>query len=296
TTFLWVKPALQSFVESCMEETANPSVYLLAAQGGVIYPDEDSKILLTDYGMINYAWMNGLNGLSREKMEKDLAEYLETYIDFCLGDFETFTKQGIEVKPDYEKIKAEFKIGENSINIMLNFPMLVRLPDEDILSIESFSAKLNSNLGGMISAVEALNAPDIEPSDLVNLSFQPVIFPYDESTTIYSLTEGNKEIPISLMFAVRNDFPKNEAPKLQHIPDQTFRVGYKWETVLFADDPNNDILIFSSDSNLFPIEEDGKISVAMNTKGKFTVTFTVQDGKGGEDSQKVDIIVLDIEE
>ncbi|MBU1973985.1 MAG: hypothetical protein KKH52_01160, partial [Nanoarchaeota archaeon] len=286
-----VKPALQSFVESCMEETANPSVYLLAAQGGVIYPDEDSKILLTDFGMINYAWMNGLNGLSREKMEKDLAEYLETYIDFCLGDFETFTKQGIEVKPDYDKIKAEFKIGENSINILLNFPMTVTLPDEDILSLESFSAKLNSNLGEMISAVEALNAPEIGPADFVGMDYQSTILPFDESIMIYSLSNQNLQTPLTLIFAVREDFPINEPPQLDFISDKAYKLGDWWHEELQATDPNNDILQYSSDSDIFKVEKNGSIDVQMTTAGVTEITFKVEDGRGGEDQQKVRILV-----
>lgn len=293
-SFNWVKPSLQSVIENCMKETADPSVYLLAIQGGIIYPEEDSQILLTDYGAVNYAWLNGAKGLSKEKMEKDLAEYLETYIDFCVGSFETFTKQGIIVTPDYDKINADFKIAPTFIDIQLKFPLKVELPNGDKLEMNTFSARLGSSLGKLVETAEKLDFPDVSPDDLLELPYQPVIFPYDESVTIYSITDKDyPEAPLSFLFAVRDDFPANEPPILDFIPDKTFRVGDLWEEVLYADDPNNDLLTFSSDSPAFPVAEDGTINVNLNSVGSFTVTFTVEDGRGEKDSQEVTINVLE---
>ncbi len=287
------KPALQSFIEDCIKETADPSLYLLAIQGGIIYPDETNQILLTDYGMVNYAWINGVKGLSKEKMEVDLAEYLEEYIDFCLN-FESFTKQGILIDVDYEKVKAEFIIQDKVINILLDYPLTIILPNDDKIKMTTFSAQLRSNLGEMLKAVESLEMPDLNPNDLINLPYQSVVFPFDESVTIYSFSEEEyQEAPLSFMFAVRNDFPVNEPPVLDFIPDKTFRVGNVWEEILTADDPNNDLLIYSSDSNLFPVAEDGTIIVKLSSAGTFDLTFTVEDGRGGKDEQEVSIVVLE---
>ncbi|MEK6939784.1 MAG: hypothetical protein AABX31_03580, partial [Nanoarchaeota archaeon] len=62
--FLGVSGAVQSFVEKCIQDTIDPAIYLLAIQGGIIYPEEDNLVLLTDHGLVNYAWLNGINGLS----------------------------------------------------------------------------------------------------------------------------------------------------------------------------------------------------------------------------------------
>ncbi|MEW5896417.1 MAG: hypothetical protein AB1668_01885 [Nanoarchaeota archaeon] len=293
-SFNWVKPSLQSAVEKCIKETVDPSVYLLAIQGGIIYPQEDSQLLLTDYGAVNYAWLNGNKGLSKEKMEKDLAEYLETYIDFCVGNFDTFAKQNIIVTPNYNKINAELKISPAFIDIQLKFPLKAELPNGDKLEMDTFSVRMSSSLGKLVETADGLNLPDVKPGDLLNMPYLAVIFPYDESVTIYSITDKDyPEAPLSFMFAVRNDYPANKPPTLDFIPDKTFRVGDKWEEVLFADDVNNDLLKFSSDSLAFPVAEDGTISTDLNSAGSFTVTFTVKDGRGGEDSQEVTINVLE---
>ncbi|MBU0470897.1 MAG: hypothetical protein KKA62_00340 [Nanoarchaeota archaeon] len=290
---LGVKGQIQSYVESCMRETADPSVYLLASQGGIIYPEEDSKILLTDYGMINYAWINGVKGLSREKMEKDLGLYLEEYIDFCLGNFDTFLVRNIIVEPDYDKMKADFKIQDNFIDMQLNFPLKVTLPNGDELVVETFSSQLESRLGLMLKAVEALEMPDFDFTELISFPYQPVVFPYDESVMIYSLAdEKNLDTPLAFMFAVRNDYPENKPPVLDFIADKTFKVGNRWQEILTAEDPNNDLLTFSSDSDKFPIKEDGTIDVEMITPGIYKVIFAVDDSRGGKHEQEVTITIV----
>ncbi len=290
--YLGVPGAVQSFVEKCITDTINPAIYLLAQQGGVIYPEEDSLILLTDHGLVNYAWMNGLNGLSHEKMEKDLATYLEENIDFCLGGFETFVKQNILVEPDYKKIKAEVIIQKSTIKTKLNFPLQIVLSNEDKTTIDKFSVQQQSSLGAMIEAIEFLKFPDLSPKDFFALPYQPAVLPFDESVVIYSLSRNEPDEPLNFRFAVRNDFPENEPPQLAHISDKTFRLGDRWQEELIADDSNRDILRYSSNSDKFTVSEEGIIDVEMTVAGIFDITFTVEDGRGGKDEQHVNILVI----
>lgn len=291
-----VRETLRTYVENCIEETVNPSIYLLAIQGGIIYPNEDSLILLTDYGMVNYAWINGLDGLSKEKMEEDLAAYLEEYVPSCLGTFETFTKQNILVEPGYSKVKAEITIKDKNLEVIVQLPITVILPNGDEMTLDRFSAPVQSSLGKILTSIERLQFPNVGPSDLIDLPYQSTIFPYDEAVMIYSLSEEDKEAPLSFMFAVRNDFPGNKAPSLHHIADKTFRVGDRWQEVLAAEDSTNDLLDFSSDSTLFPVQKDGTIDMQITQAGEFDVTFTVKDHRGGEDMQMITITVASAEE
>jgi len=291
--FLDTRGALQSFVETCIKQTVDPSLYLLALQGGVIYPDEDSLILLTDYGLVNYAWLNGVRGLSREKMERDLGTYLEENIDFCFAGFETFERQNVEVVVDYGGIGSQVTIRESSVNAQLDLPLQIILPTGDEVEMNRFSAQVGSGLGIIFSLIEGLSFPDINPSDLLSYPYQPTIFPYDESVVIYSLAEETGETPLAFMFAVRDDFPENEPPVLEFIADKVFVVGDRWQETLFAEDPNKDFLQFSSDSNDFPVADDGTIDVEVTAVGTNTVVFIVEDGRGGEDEQEVSIMVVE---
>ena len=291
--FLWVRPALQGFVQGCIEETADPSLYLLVKQGGIIYPDVDNKILLTDFGLINYAWINGVKGLSKDKMEFDLGLYLVDNIGFCLGDFRTFEKQNIVVTPNYDLMRAEVIIQNTLIDVQLKFPLKITLPNGDELVVDSFSTKVRSSLGLMLQAVESLEFPDIDIPSLHQLPYRTLMFPYDESVTIYSLTQTNPREPLIFMFAVRNDYPVNEPPTLDYIADKTFTIGDIWQDEITATDANNDILQYSSDSSQFPISSDGFLDVQLTTAGIFDITFIVEDGRGGEDEQEVSILVLE---
>ncbi|MDP3698468.1 MAG: hypothetical protein Q8R47_02680 [Nanoarchaeota archaeon] len=293
--YLGVPGAVQSFVEDCVEKTVDPAIYLLAMQGGVIYPEKDSLILLTDHGLVNYAWMNGINGLSKEKMEKDLATYIEENIDFCLRRFETFEKQNILVDANYEKLSAEVTIQRSTIKTEFHFPLQVILSNGDEQDLDAFSAQHPSSLGAMLETIEALQFPNIGPQDFLNLPYQPIVFPFDESVVIYSLSRDEPDEPLNFMFAIRNDFPENEPPQLAFIPDKTFRAGDIWQEELSAEDSNNDILKYSSDSSNFPVSGDGIIDIELATPGIFQITFTVEDGRGGKDQQKVNFLVLEKE-
>ncbi len=291
--FLGVPGTVQTFVEDCIKETIDPAVYLLAKQGGLLYPEEDSLILLTDYGLINYAWMNGIEGLSREKMEKDLATYLEENIDFCLGGFETFERQNISVTAGYGKMIAKVAIQKSTIRTQLEFPLQLILSTGDRQALDTFSVQQQSSLGAMMGVIEALQFPDIGPGDFLNLPYQPIVLPFDESVTVYSLLRNEPDEPLIFNFAVRNDFPENKPPKLAFIPDKTFRLGDRWQEELLADDPNNDILSYSSDSSTFLVSKEGAIDAELTTAGIFEVTFTVEDGRGGKDAQKLSILVIE---
>ena len=139
-----VKPALQGFVEKCIKDTVDPAVYLLAIQGGIIYLEPDSSILLTNYGFVNYAWLNGAKGISKEKMEKDLAKYLENYVDLCLGNFDAFTKEKITVAPNYNQMSAKVIIRSSSIEAQVKLPMVVTLPNNDTFNADSFTTRISS--------------------------------------------------------------------------------------------------------------------------------------------------------
>ena len=293
---LGIPGSVQSFVENCIRQTIEPSIYLLSIQGGVIYPDKDSQILLTDHGLINYAWLNGINGISREKMQNDLGRYLKENIDSCLKNFETFRTQKIIVTPDYSKVSAEIIILDSSIDAQLEFPLKVELPSGDVQSLDKFSVQIQSRLGRVVGIVESLKYPDLSPQDLTATTYQPAIFPFDPSVTIYSLSTDNLQEPLSFMFAVRDDYPANNAPNLDFIADKTFTVGDLWQEQLSAEDPDDDILTYSSDSSIFPISKEGIIDTEITSSGIFEVTFTVEDGRGGSGSQKIRILVLDNEQ
>ena len=98
------------------------------------------------------------------------------------------------------------------------------------------------------------------------------------------------------MFAIRNDFPDNQAPLLHFIADKTFRIGDQWQETFTAEDANHDSLTLSSDSEVFPVNADGSIDVLVNEQGEFKVSITVKDQQGEEDQQEFRVTVLEARE
>jgi len=291
-----VRGSLQLYVENCIEETISPAIYLLAIQGGIIYPDQDSQILLTDYGLVNYGWINGINGISKEKMEEDLAHYLQENLPFCLENFNSFQQENILIISDYQKLQAEVSIGKTLLSTKLDFPIKVILPNQDEIEIDSFSNTVESNLGSLVDVIENLPYPSLHPETLMGLPYSTSVFPYDSSVMIYSLQAietADSSQPLHFVIAVRDDFPENKAPVLDYLADQTLTVGEHWETILSAEDPNHDLLTFSSDSTFFSVTEEGVISVDLQSVGLFKVTFSVTDNRGEKDQQEVEIAVLE---
>ena len=123
--------------------------------------------------------------------------------------------------------------------------------------------------------------------------YQPSVFPFDASLTIYTFTDEHSKVPLAFMFAVRDDFPANRPPVLDYIPDKTFKVGRIWEEFLTAEDPDNDLLKYSSDSKIFSVREDGWIEAKMLLPGTYSITFAVEDSRGGKDVQEATINVIE---
>ena len=298
--FQWQKNAFVDQVENCLQETSQLGIILLGVNGGIIYPEEDSSILLTDNGLINYVYLNKMLGLNVNKMQLDLAEFIELNIDHCLEDFTHFAKQNVIILPKFEEIDVKTNIHSSVVSVNLKLPFQITLPNEDILDVNSFTTNVHCNLGEMIKTAEIVaehHRKGTINDYIYNYTYYPTIMPYNEITTIYTITDTNKllddETPLALSFAVLEEKTNRYEPKLNFIPDTSFRVGDLWEYSLSAEDLDYQSLTFSSDSSQFPVTEDGEIKVIATEKGEFKVKFTVTDEDGNQDSQQVKITVLE---
>lgn len=289
-----IKNQVTSFVENCLTTTITPALYLTGAQGGMIYNDDPQTILLTDYGAIQYSWLNGKKIISKSKAEEDLAVYLENNVNTCLEDF---PEDSYNVEHDYTKADAKVTFQQKNIILTIDLPTIVSTGSNNLVKIDTYTTSLPTSFGNLFSSAESLidnKQGDIGITELSNLVYEPTILPFDESVTIYSLKDEQDSIKdLSFMFAVRDDNYFNYPPSLDYVPDQTLRVGDKWELTLTAEDKNKDPLTFTSSNNNFPIAKDGTISLIAPKQGFYQVTYTVEDLRGEKDSQDIKITVLE---
>ncbi|MFH1682773.1 MAG: hypothetical protein ABIA37_03170 [Candidatus Woesearchaeota archaeon] len=291
---LSISPRIKFFVESCLQEAAIPGIYLLGTQGGFIYPDDISQVLITEKSIINYGYLNGINQLSTAKMEEDIADYVEESINFCLDNFSVFQQEVIVVEEKGQpQTSAKIKNGE--IQLTLKYPLQVKSADDSI-EIEDFYSTVSLDLARTVSQANKIiekNEPGLDLDYLTSFDAFVSVFPFDEETTIYSLSDEKSVYngaPFTFIFAVQ-DFSLNTPPRLDFIPDVVLENGGNFTYELNAEDDEDDALVFSSNSADFPVSEEGLLNVSAVKTGLYSVTFSVKDTSGLKDEQTIRIVV-----
>ena len=292
-----LRPQIKTFVESCLREVAVPGIYLLGVQGGVLYPDDPATVLLTENNLINYGYLNGVNQLSVENMQKEIGRFVGEEINNCLNDFKIFEERGINVKVKSSP-KSSARISTSKINILLNLKLDVK-KGRDTTTIDKFSTEVDIPLGNVIAKANKIienhkKSPDnIEFQELTSLDAFINLAPYDESTLIYSIYESDivlSNAPFIFLFAIR-DSNINTAPVLYFIPDVVIKKGETLKYDFFAEDKEADKLTFTSSSSLFPVSTEGKMVVSPTNIDVHSIKITVSDTKGLKDEQTFKITV-----
>jgi hypothetical protein len=298
TSGLELRSSVSFYVGSCLDDLTTEATFLSAYYGGIIYPENDSEILLTEYSMVNYGYLDGELGISVSKTESDISQYIEKYLPSCLGSFSEFEIQGILIDYDSNEISVKSHLKESYIQIELELPLTITTANGNIVEMEDFFTDVDVMLGDMLNVAEEIsiqNSESLMINNLLHYNYYVAAFPYDEHTTIYSLTDENNLIddaPLTLMFAVENN-EINHAPELSHIPNIAIQEGEQWYYRLYATDDDNDKLSFYSDSVDFTISSGGVINMTMDGIGSYLVTYTVRDEDGLEDQQEVEINIIE---
>lgn len=292
-----LKPQVSGFVESCLEEIATPGIYLLGIQGGVIYPEDPKKVLITENAIINYGYLNGVDQLETEKMEEQLNLFVEENLPSCLDGFASFAERGISVV-EKDELKVDSKITPANVLVNLKYE-LEAASGEDSIELSTFSQRIPLQVGLVVSEAEAIIGKHREEPSRLGLSppsnknYFTSVFPFDRGTFIYSISDENSVIdgaPFTFMFAIRDD-EINSPPELEHVPNMVINQGSRFTYQLSARDPEDDILKFSSDSPLFTVSDDGWIEQEVTMAGTYQVNFAVEDVHGLKDEQEVRFVV-----
>jgi len=295
---LTVKASFTGFVESCLSDTVGEGLFLLGFYGGLIYPEENPPMLVTEDYLINYAEFNDISGFSNLRMEEDLARYVTENIYLCFDEFSEFEKQGMTIEGDEESMSARILILDNIVQAELNYPVKIILPDDDKVEFDSFLTEVDTNYGDMLNLAEEISTDSdgqLNPNTFIDSDYFVTVFPFDASNTIYTITDEEtlvNDAPLTLMFAVKNANVEHP-PELAHISNIAIQEGSVWSYQMYAEDSDGGVLTFSSDSSKFPVSEKGKISATVNGVGTYYVTFTVTDSTGLSDSQEVKVTIIE---
>ena len=149
---------INSFVVSCLKETAEKGINLIGQQGGYAiiprdpYPSTQLNLVsnaLTVFGNNNIAYwfyeapnkVQSLQVPTESSMEQQLASYVENNIFDCLNSFEDF--------PEYEikrgDLKANTILNENNAEVSINYPLEIKIGDFEF-DMDKFSGTIQSPL------------------------------------------------------------------------------------------------------------------------------------------------------
>ncbi len=286
-----LRPQFVTFVESCLEQTAEPGLYLLGKQGGIIEPE--GKFLATENDIINYAYLNGEYLLHKEEMETQLNRFIEDNLNDCINNFAAFQDLAYEIRTEEPQVKSLIQL--NSVDISLNYPLEI-ISGKEQTKVEDFKISIDLPLGGYLDTVQQISSKS--NSTVLDLSFfagfEPFItlYPFDGDTTIFSMYDekGYEGKPYAFIFAIRDE-NVNHPPELEYVSDVVLSVGVPFEEQLEAQDKDKDVLTFYSSSDSFPVSEEGIVNFTSMVKDTFEVIVGVKDNTGLTDEQTIRVVI-----
>lgn len=199
------KARIESYINNCIKKTAENGLKLLGKQGS-ISPD---NYLQAPYFKIQYYFYNNQNKMPTiEKIQNELALYMNENLGTCLKDFEDFKKQGWNVEKG--SINSKAGINEQDVSFEINFPIKV-INKVDTISFEKFASRLNVRLKyiyNLVSAIADFNTKyqkSIDRTALNNYDVNVTVFPY-ENSLVYSIDDSKSFImnsPYRFNFALK---------------------------------------------------------------------------------------------
>jgi len=279
---------VKNFVESCLKDTATDGIYLAGLQGGFVKDPQNELRLLTENNLI------GIGVQKNEIIEKQIALYVNDTIGLCFNDFIDFP--ALTIIEEGQR-SVEVSIGKNQTTVILTYPLKL-VKDNKESKVDKFSEAVSIRFGHVLDIARQIDSDKSENIDfnfLTKFDTYNTAFPYNSDTIIYSIFDSesidlkrNKEF--AFIFAKKVNV--NSAPKLEYISDFVLSKFVPFSYKVEASDPNNDIIEFYENSDLFEINKfTGEILFVPTKEGTFFVKIGVKDNKGLASEQEVRFVI-----
>lgn len=285
--------SIKSFIEHCLERTANEAMVLVSSQGGyykVPEPALDQVFVKVPY----YFYFGKKQFPEKATIEREIENYLVDQLPICLNDFKVFSKQGLKI--EQREMQANVTLNEKS-SVELTLPITLQIGDSAI-ELNKFSYLLNVNFEQVYQILSETMAehelnPDYVPIGHLSSSAQESGFNFElnylkDKAVVYSFIFDQypvDEEDYVFIFASKYTWsellPEDELDYAQEIKDQECYVG---DTCFYNLNIYNDEFTFEDFTGLFDISVEGKIEFIPQHKdvGKHNVLIKVSDLKGRE--------------
>jgi len=206
--------SLEKYIEACIEDVGQNAISYISSQGGYFDLPEYSL----NHFEINTAYYYHLNRNlmpSLQKIEEELAKYVNSHLLSCLGDFADFKDFGLDIEQG--KLSTKAAVTENKVVFYVTLPITTR-KEESSATISMFSGVVdNVRLKTVYDVTENItfeqlkNPSSVCLSCLVNLGIkndiQIDIHSAGNSSVIFTITDNASVInSSSLKYVFANKY------------------------------------------------------------------------------------------
>ena len=196
---------INDFVQNCLFENGEESIFLIGETGGYVIPPEPSL----EQSIAYYLHDNKNYMPSKEKIENEISSYIDILLPFCINGFENF--------PEYiiteNSLTTQTRIEDEKVVLDLDYPLSIT-KGSNTYQIDMFSAEVPARLGIIYNAItEAMNN-QMERTDSICAS---CLYDIGEKYNLYFHVLDTNETEI-LLIIVRDENSK--------ILDEDYKFNY----------------------------------------------------------------------
>ena len=195
-----------SFVQGCVESTAEEGLIFIGRQGGYYELPEESIDTYVYYFASNKSYLP-----AKEKIEQQISLYVNEMLPFCTKNFVDFPDFSVESQA--KKVSTKTIILEGKIRLKVSYPIEIE-KGGTAFKLEEFGTEIPSRLNTIYDASENItaeqlqNPPSICLSCLTALAVQHDFYidmaNYGSDTVIFTLRDNQTPInnqPYDWVFA-----------------------------------------------------------------------------------------------
>ena len=282
------------YVEQCISNELDEAVYIVARQGGYLYPE---YFKFEPPYRTSYLFFNNENLMpSINESENALADYIDKNIENCV-DFSVFEELNITV----DEPSSSTIISNDTITGKTRWDIEIKTPLGNVEKLHNFEVELYSYFGFLHSiAREATRKMEINQQFIDYRAFERENIFYNITKTLpneirYEVIYS-EEPKLEFIFYEQIDVSQwfdEQSPRFTKAEDIEAEVGEFIDYSFEAYHPEGSSLKFYSESLLFEVMPDGSLFfvVEEHMVGTHTVPVYVKDEYGNYDFRIVEVEV-----
>lgn len=205
-----------NFVDSCIDKTIQDAIFNIGDSGGYyIVPNRSTT------NNVAYYMYEGANYMpSKQRIEREISEYIDEMLFFCVENFVNF--------PDYKieqgYVTTETEIKEDFVSIKINYPLSIS-KDNNTYNFKSFEKEVDVRLGLIYDIVYQIMQEQMKtPKDICISCIEGLVYedddlfvsmdPYDENAVVFSIIDSLSEVHSeAYRFYFANKYKTDETEK-----------------------------------------------------------------------------------